>query len=453
MRSFTSLRSALPVVLACELALAVAVLPRVGAAQTIGDADRKAARELYFQGEGLQNTGKFADALEKFQRAQSVVNAPTTLLHIAECQAALGKLVEAAETYRSVGRFNLPPNPPQAFVAAQSQAAGELAQLEPRIPELTVDVTPPNVPTLQVAIDDQPIPQALVGVPRPLNPGVHKVVAQAPGYSREEKSIEVKERSKQKVALDLKATGAVTYAPAGAAALSPAQPSPQEAARPDKPPPYDAAKEAPKEPEHRSRMSIMLGPRLGLTVPTGDLPLANGTTTPMKQFASAGASFGVQAAFRFVRVLFVGGQIQADGFGDGDKALTQKLSGGLGTFTFGWNSNPDGFGVILNVGGGYRWYTAEDTIADTGNITRTRTEKGGGGAAQFGFGLHIRVAKVLRLIPKAEVDFGTLKADTTTNPNADGRFTFVFLGLAGDFDINLDRGPAKSTATLRSLRF
>ena len=26
-------------------------------------------------------------------------------------------------------------------------------------------------------------------------------------------------------------------------------------------------------------------------------------------------------------------------------------------------------------------------------------------------------------------------------------------GLAGDFDINLDRGPAKSTATLHSLRF
>ena len=52
---------------------------------------------------------------------------------LAECEAALGKLVESAETYRTLTRTPLPPGAPNAFVQAQAQGAAELTQVEPRI--------------------------------------------------------------------------------------------------------------------------------------------------------------------------------------------------------------------------------------------------------------------------------------------------------------------------------
>jgi hypothetical protein len=410
---------------------------------SVSDADRKAARDLFFQGVELQDAGKFADALDKFQRAQSVISAPTTMLHIAECEAAMNKLVEAAETYRAVGRFPMPANPPQPFVAAQSQAAGELKQLEPRIPEITVEVTPPNIPTLQVSVDDQPINNALVGVSRPLNPGSHKIVAQAPGYSREEKVIDVKERSRQKVPLELKATGGVTYGPAGTTppAGTPAASAPAGGAQ--KPAPYDAK----KAPEPRSKMSLLLGLRVGAAIPTGEIPLNNGNLTKIGQYSAPGGAIGLEAAFRFVRVIYVGALLQAEGYGDGSAfrptGTDRSASGGIGALTAGWISNPDGFGVVLNAGVGYRWYSLEDSVAIAGT-TQKVSESSSGTVFQLGFGLHIHAGKILRLIPKAEVDFGSLE---NSNPDtglaaARAKTAFVFLGLSGLFDINLDRSVA-----------
>ncbi len=412
---------------------------------TISDADRKAARDLFFQGVDLQNAGKFAEALDKFQRAQAVVNAPTNLLHIAECQAAETKLVEAAETYRAVGRFNLGPNPPAPFVAAQSQAAAELAQLEPRIPELTIDVAPPNIPTVQVTIDDQPIPTALVGVSRPVNPGPHKIAAQAPGYSREEKTVDVKERSKQKMTLELKATGGVTYGPAGAAAGAAAQPGPtppppaSSAPPPAKPPPYDAK----KEPDARPRTSLMLGLRLGAAIPSGDMPLSNGTKPAFGNYGKTGVGLGLEGKLRFARVVYVGALLQANGYGDGSLKASQpdtgKAGGGIVAGTLGWISNPDGFGVVLNGGLGYRWVNVTRT-ADSG--TGTVEDSAGGGALQLGFGLFIRAGSVFRIVPKVEVNMGSIQAEKAAANQAAAKTSFAdfFIGLTGDFDIALDKG-------------
>jgi hypothetical protein len=439
---------------------ALVAAPRAAQAQNVSDADRNAARTLFFQGVDLQNAGKFADALDKFTRAQSVVNAPTNLLHIAECQAALGRLVEAAESYRAVGRYSLPANAPQAFVAAQSQAQGELGQLEPRIPEVTIDVTPQNVPTLQVTIDEQPIPQALIGVSRAINPGQHKVVAQAAGYSREEKTIEVKERSKQKFALELKSNGAVTIMPAGSATAPPPpydanqQQQAQQGQKIDKPQPYDPG----KPPEYRSRMSLFLGPRLGAAIPAGKAPLSNGNTPDMADVSGAGVAYGAELAFRFARVLFVGAFIQGEQYGSPNQsstsvnfnstsvsALTAKdSSGGVGGVTFGWISNPDGVGVMLNGGVGRRWYSASTTLNN--NPT---TSKSAGTAVQLGVGIPIKLGRIFRLIPKMEVDFGSLKNDNTnkalTSGPAEAGYAVVFFGLSGDFDINLDKGPTPTT--------
>src|ERR1700691_20763 len=73
----------------------------------VTESERAAARQLFKEGDELQRAGKFTEALDKFQRAQQAFSAPTNVLRIAECDAALGKLVESAEAYRAVARTAL----------------------------------------------------------------------------------------------------------------------------------------------------------------------------------------------------------------------------------------------------------------------------------------------------------------------------------------------------------
>src|SRR5260370_17582258 len=78
----------------------------------VNDAQRAAARDLFKQGDELQRASRFAEALDKFQRAQQVFGAPTNQLRIAKCEAALGRLVEPTEEFPSLSRRPLPPPPP-----------------------------------------------------------------------------------------------------------------------------------------------------------------------------------------------------------------------------------------------------------------------------------------------------------------------------------------------------
>lgn len=193
--------------------VALAGAPHLALAQTASAAsaaDKEAARNLYMQGVSQQQAGNFTDALERFKRAQAVYPAPTTQLHIAECQAQLGRLVEAAEAYRAVTRMQLPPDAPAPFVAAQTQAAAELQQVEPRIPHVHIDIAPHNIQQLTVTIDDQPMNVALLDVDRPVDPGTHKIVVVAPGYDRAEASVIIKEREPTKqIVIPMRPGGAV----------------------------------------------------------------------------------------------------------------------------------------------------------------------------------------------------------------------------------------------------
>ena len=54
-----------------------------GAGAQVSDGQRAAARDLFRQGDELQRAGHFAEALDKFQRAEQVFAAPTNELRIA----------------------------------------------------------------------------------------------------------------------------------------------------------------------------------------------------------------------------------------------------------------------------------------------------------------------------------------------------------------------------------
>jgi hypothetical protein len=146
------------------------------------DADRATARALGDEGMRLQTAGRFAEALEKFQRSQTVLETPATLLHVAECQKALHQWVEASESFRKLALIEAGTSNAASRNAKQS-AATELALLAPKIPSVKIDVKPPAVKEVSVKIDGVEIPSTVMGSERPTNPGEHKIEAAAPGFT------------------------------------------------------------------------------------------------------------------------------------------------------------------------------------------------------------------------------------------------------------------------------
>ncbi|WP_394837888.1 hypothetical protein LVJ94_13335 [Pendulispora rubella] len=419
-------------------------------AQPVSDMDRAAARDLFREGVELQRASRFAEALDRFTRANSVVNAPTNMLRIAECHAALGHLVEALEMYRALQRYPMPPSPPPAFVQAVEQGREEMKTIEPRVPELKIDVTPPQVPTLSVTIDEQPLHSALVGVSRPINPGVHKVVATAPGYTRAEQTVDVKERARQAISLNLTSTGGVIYGPVSATTNSQyVQISPASGSSPspiDKPPAYTEGEKPRPATDLRSRTSFFLGPRISVAIPAGKFVTEQGGVISMGDLANPGAALGAEAGIRFARLFYFSALIEGAKYGEVKQGATKyDASSFLAAGKFGLITNPDGFAFIADIGIGYRSFSVDGSVSSGGT-----TAKGNNSASSadflLGVGMHFKAGKILRLIPKIDVSLGTFgdsKSNFSTNSTTDSTSHALWtIGLAGYFDINLDKRAA-----------
>jgi hypothetical protein len=157
---------------------------KASAASSMSDSERKAsARAAYQEGVELQAQKSWQEALGRFQFAQGLLDAPTHLLHIAQCQVALGKLVEAQESYETLTHHELPAGAPEPFREAVDAGKRELAELQPRIPTLRIEVrpAPATLRTLSLALNGRPLPLEVIGIARPINPGSYQITATAWG--------------------------------------------------------------------------------------------------------------------------------------------------------------------------------------------------------------------------------------------------------------------------------
>jgi hypothetical protein len=147
---------------------------------------KAAARAAYAEGVQLQTAHDCAHALPRFEAAQRLFDAPTHVLHIAQCQAETGMLLEAQESYSTLSHVTLPPQAPAAFREAKDKGRAELARVSSRVPTLRV-ITNPAGNTLKnvvVQVNGTQMPAELIGVARPLNPGRYQVkVTASPNLS------------------------------------------------------------------------------------------------------------------------------------------------------------------------------------------------------------------------------------------------------------------------------
>jgi hypothetical protein len=182
-------------------------------ALAVTDEERAGARAAANAGATAMEQQRWADSITYFEKAESLVHAPPHLLNVARAHEKLGRLVQAREAYLKVAREELAPDAPKVFRQAQAEARAELDALEPRVPRVSVVVQGSGDLPVKVHMNGSPVPDGLVGVPRPLNPGSYEFQAFAEGAQSTPSTLMLRDGAKETVVLTLQAGTASTAVP------------------------------------------------------------------------------------------------------------------------------------------------------------------------------------------------------------------------------------------------
>ncbi len=147
------------------------------------------------QGAEAYERKDYATAQDRFERASALFRAPSITVMAARSLVALGRFLEALDKYEETQHMPLPPDAPDAFQKAVSDAQKEAKSVRARLPLLKIQTlgAASRDKGFRVTLDGKPVPAPLLDVERPLDPGQHRVKASAPGFSDFEKSFAVEE--------------------------------------------------------------------------------------------------------------------------------------------------------------------------------------------------------------------------------------------------------------------
>ena len=192
--------------------------------------DAAAAEALFAQGKKLMAAGKPADACPKFAESQRLDPGVGTLLNLAACYEASGRYASAWSTFLEGESAARADNNAGAARVARSRADA----LAGKLSKLTITVTHPDIPGLEVHRDDTVVGQAQWQLPIPTDPGVHHVSASAPGRKPWHTEVQLEggsaavEISVPDLALEPVAPAASVAAPSAAVVTSEAAVAPEQ---------------------------------------------------------------------------------------------------------------------------------------------------------------------------------------------------------------------------------
>lgn len=189
------------------------------------DDQRAGARAAATAGGQAFMEKRWSDAVDLFTRAESLVHSPVHLLYTARALEKMGSFVKARETYIKITNDELPASAPSPWREAKADAEKELEALEPRVPYVTLTVQGAGSKPATVSMDGKDVPPALLGVPRPVDPGEHRFEARAEGMQTATSTITLKERHSETVVLTLAPGG--TASPGGPTPMQPGAQAPQ----------------------------------------------------------------------------------------------------------------------------------------------------------------------------------------------------------------------------------
>jgi hypothetical protein len=198
-------------------------VPGLAQAQDESDAqETAAARTLAVDGVKLAQADQCGEAIDKLDRAEKLKHSAIVLSHLGQCQVKLGKWVEGSESLRKMVREPLPENPSPALEEAHRKAQATLRDLKPRIPSVRIMVAAPREANVTLKMDGQEVPNTVIGVALPADPGDHVIEVSAPGYLRASAPLKLAAGASASVQLELKRD------PAAVEARPEAAPTPQQ---------------------------------------------------------------------------------------------------------------------------------------------------------------------------------------------------------------------------------
>ena len=199
-----SSRSARARCLALLLVAGAIVAPRDARAVPPG-ASNAAALGRFEEGKKAFDSGKFEEALIAFQASQSLLPSPNSRLYIARCYRALGKVASAYTNFRLASREaqdRLGATGEKRYSATRDAAASEAAEIEPKVPRLTLAVASDLPDGFVVKVDGAEILKAAWGTAIETDPGEHTVEASGPRLSPFSKSVSLKEGAQVRIAVE-----------------------------------------------------------------------------------------------------------------------------------------------------------------------------------------------------------------------------------------------------------
>jgi len=163
-----------------RLTLLACCLWSTGALGQSSDDPRAQARVIAAEGSEAFEQRDFERALALFQRASTIVQAPTITLMQARTLVELGRLMEGLDQYTATQRMLAIDPGNDAYRQAADAAQLELGPLLARIPTVRVHVigTEPDE-QVDIVIDGKPASPQVAAVERPLDPGHHRIEARA----------------------------------------------------------------------------------------------------------------------------------------------------------------------------------------------------------------------------------------------------------------------------------
>lgn len=152
--------------LALALFASAVATPAPAQAQTA--AERSLARDRFQEGVAAAREERWQDAVEALQASYDLVPRPLTLLNLAGALMQVGRLVEAAESYRQFLHEDDVPD------RQRRDAEEQLAALEPRIPHVRLRVLGLEEAD-QILLDEYDLSGAALDAEYPVDPGPHVV--------------------------------------------------------------------------------------------------------------------------------------------------------------------------------------------------------------------------------------------------------------------------------------
>lgn len=136
------------------------------------------AETLYREGRRLMAEQRYAEASLKFAESHRLDPATGTLLNLATCYEAQGKLASAWLTFSEALRASRREQREDRIQFVEAR----IREIEPRLSRLAVEVNRENAGDVSVKLDGVVIGPAAYGVASPIDPGIHRIEASAPEH-------------------------------------------------------------------------------------------------------------------------------------------------------------------------------------------------------------------------------------------------------------------------------